>query len=90
MRGITIGLLIATGLALAIPANAQGVSVDTSTGGTSVGVRGDTHVGTSTRVGVGERERTHEHVTVGAGERRHCKVVIVHRGDTTKKIKRCD
>jgi len=77
MRTLAIGLLAAAGLALAIPAHADDVSVGTSVRGPSVGI--------------GVREHAREHVTVGVGEReRHCKVVIVKREGMTKKIKRCD
>ena len=75
MRYLTIGLLAAAGLTLAMPANADSVTIGTSAGGDRVGMH----------------EHARERVTVGVGERaRHCKVVIVKREGMTKKIKRCD
>ena len=90
MRTLTIALMAAVGIAVAAPALADDVSV--GVGGVGVGVH--ERDGASVRVREGHdrvihRERR-EHVTVGMGEARHCKVVIVHRDGMTKKIKRCD
>lgn len=89
MRTFTIALMAAAGLAIAAPAFADSVSV--GVGGVGVGVH--EHEGSSIRVREGSDRIVHregrERVTVGMGERRHCKVVIVHRDGMTKKIKRC-
>ena len=87
MRTLTIALM-AAGIVAATPALADSVSV--GVGGAGVHER----EGAAVRVHedhdrVIHRERR-EHVTVGMGEARHCKVVIVHRDGMTKKIKRCD
>jgi len=88
MRTLTIALMAAAGIAVAAPALADDVSV--GVGGVGVGVheRGGVRV-REEHDRVIHRERR-EHVTVGMGEGRHCKVVIVHREGMTKKIKRCD
>jgi hypothetical protein len=63
------------GLAAAMPANADSVTIGTGDSGARVGVH----------------EHAREQVTVGVGQRaRHCKVVIVKHEGMTKKIKRCD
>lgn len=92
MRTLTFALIAAAGIAGAAPALADDVSVGVG----RVGVGVHEHEGTNVRVRedndrvrVIHRDRR-EHVTVGMGEARHCKVVIVHRDGMTKKIKRCD
>lgn len=77
MRTVAIGLLAAAGLALAMPANADSVSIGVGT----PGVRVHEHDGYRDRAQVVVREREHA---------RHCKVVVIHRDGMTKKIKRCD
>jgi len=77
-------------MAIAAPALADDVSV--GVGRVGVGVHEREGAGVRVREDhdrVIHRERR-EHVTVGMGESRHCKVVIVHREGMTKKIKRCD
>ena len=78
MRTLTIGLLAAAGLAIAIPANAQGVSVGIGPNG--VGVR-------EHRDHDWRRDRSEVVVREHA---RHCRVTIIHRDGMTKRIKRCD
>ena len=82
MRTLAIGLIAATGIALAVPAQADDVRV-------GVGVNG-------VRVGVGDRDRDwHRHyarerdVVVHREGERHCRVTIIHRDGMTKRIKRC-
>jgi hypothetical protein len=90
MRTLTIAFIVAAGMAIAAPAIADDVSV--GVGGVGVGVHERDGAGVRVREDhdrVIHRERR-EHVTVGMGEARHCKVVIVHREGLTKKIKRCD
>ena len=80
MRSLTIGLLAAAGIVMALPASAQSVSI---------GVNSGEHRDRD-RVEFRERHRDHDRVTVGLGERRHCRVTIIKRDGMTKKIKRCD
>jgi hypothetical protein len=89
MRSLTIGLLAAVGIAMAIPASAQSVSVGVSAGEHRDRDRVEFRHRDRDRVEFRERHR-HDRVTVGLGERRHCRVTIIHRDGMTKKIKRCD
>ncbi len=81
MRILAMSVLAAVGLAVAMPAYADNVSV--GVGGVGVHEH-DRDVGEHRVI------REHRRVTVGLGEHRsHCKIVIVHREGMTKKIKRC-
>jgi hypothetical protein len=81
MRLVTLALLTACGIAVAAPAMAEDVIVGGRVGGVGVGVNVD-----------GPRHyRDHDRVVVHEGyARAHCKTVIIHDGNVTKKIKRCD
>jgi hypothetical protein len=73
MRALTIGLLAATCLGVAMPASAQDVSI-------GVGVRDHDRDRDHDRRRVVIREREHMH---------HCRVIVIHRDGMTKRIKRC-
>jgi hypothetical protein len=77
MRTLVIGMLAAAGIALAMPANAEGVYVGAGPVGVGVGVHRDHDW---------RRDRD-ETVVV---HRRHCRTIIVHEHGYTKKIRRCD
>lgn len=82
MRLLTIALFTAAGLAVAVPAFAEDVYVGGRVGGVGVGVD----------VGSG---RHHDRTVVRREYREgyaaaRCKTVIIHEGNVTKKIKRCD
>ena len=81
MRKLTIGFLTVAGVALAMPAYADGVYV----GAGPVGVGVET----------GHRDEWRHHYAQDRDEvvirehRRHCRTTIIHDGPVTKKIKRC-
>lgn len=78
MRTLLIGMLAATGIALAaVPANADGVYVGAGPVGVGVGVHRDHDW---------RRDRD-ETVVV---HRHHCRTTIVHEDGYTKRIRRCD
>lgn len=78
MRTLLIGMLAATGIALAaVPANADGVYVGAGPVGVGVGVHRDHDW---------RRDRD-ETVVV---HRRHCRVTVIHEDGYTKRIRRCD
>ena len=81
MRTLALGLFAAAGIALAIPANAQGVYVGAGPNGVGVGVGVVDHHDR-------DWHRRHDHITVGVGHR-DCKTVIIHEHGMTKKIRRC-
>jgi hypothetical protein len=79
MRTLTIGLLAAAGLAIAIPASAENFSVGVGPNGVGVGVR--EHRDHDWRRDRGE--------VVVREHARRCRVTIIHRDGMTKRIKRC-
>jgi len=81
MRLSTLALLTVSTIAVAAPAMAEDVVVGGRVGGVGVGVD----------VGGPRHYRDHDRVVVHEGyARAQCKTVIIHEGNVTKKIKRCD
>lgn len=81
MRTLVIGMLAATGIALAAaPANAEGVYVGAGPVGVGIGVHRDHDW---------RRDRD-ETVIVHRRHRRHCRTTIIHEHGYVKKIRRCD
>ncbi len=76
MRTLVIGMLAAAGIALAMPANAEGVYIGAGPVGVGVGVHRDHDW---------RRDRD-ETVVV---HRRHCRTIVVHEDGYTKRIRRC-
>jgi hypothetical protein len=81
MRTLTIGLLAAAGLAIAIPASAENFSVGVGPNGVGVGVGVREHRDHDWRRDRGE--------VVVREHARRCRVTIIHRDGMTKRIKRC-
>jgi len=81
MRNLVVGLLAATAVALAMPANAQDVYV--GAGPVGVGVDVDHHNDWRRHYDRDDSVVVHE-------RHHHCHVTIIHDGDMTKKIRRCD
>ena len=79
MRTLVIGMIAAAGIALAMPANAEGVYVGAGPVGVGVGVHRD-------RDHEWRRDRD-ETVVV---HRRHCRTIVVHEDGYTKRIRRCN
>jgi hypothetical protein len=79
MRIASLAVLTAGAIAIAYPALAEDVVVSGRVGGIGVGVD----------VGPHHRHHHRDRVVVREG-RHHCKTVIVHKGNVTKKIRRCD
>lgn len=80
MRTLVIGMLAATGIALAaVPANADGVYVGAGPVGVGVGVHRD-H----------DWRRDRDETVVVHRNHRHCRTTIIHEHGMTKKIRRCD
>jgi len=79
MRTLVIGMIAAAGLALvAMPANADGVYVGAGPVGVGVGVHRD------------HDWRRDRDETVIVRHHRHCRTTIIHDGNVTKKVRRCD
>jgi hypothetical protein len=89
MRTLTIGLMTAAGLAMAIPAalpaNADSLSIGASPGGVSVGVRD--HDRSDWRE---HYARDRDDAVVIREHARRCRVTVIHQDGMTKRIKRCD
>ena len=83
MRKLTIGLLTAAGVALAMPAHADGVYVGAGPVGVGVGVDTEHHDGWRHHYA-----RDRDEVVIKE-HRRHCRTTIIHDGPVTKKIRRC-
>jgi len=81
MRALTIGLLAAAGIAIAIPAHAEDAYIGVGPAGVGVGVR--------------DHDRDYRHhyarerddVVVRHG--RDCRMTVIHENGVTKRIKRC-
>jgi hypothetical protein len=85
MRVLAIAVLIAGGLAVAVPASAEDTFVGARVGGVGVGVDvGDHHRGYHR-----DRVVTERRVYRSDFARARCKTVIIHEGGMTKKIKKC-
>ena len=78
MRALTIGLLAAAGIAIAVPTHAEDAYIGVGPGGVGVGVRDHDH----------DRDRDRDWRHHYARDR-HCSVTIVHEDGMTKRIKRC-
>jgi hypothetical protein len=86
MRVLTVALLTACGISLAVPAFAQDVYVGAGRSGIGVGVDldGPRHYRDRDRV---VRKRVYVHDGYARG---NCRTTIIKRDGMTKKIKRCD
>ena len=78
MRALTIGLLAAAGIAIAVPTHAEDAYI--GVGPVGVGVRDHDHDHGRDR----DRDWRHHYA-----RDRHCSVTIVHQDGMTKRIKRC-
>ena len=78
MRALTIGLLAAAGIAIAVPTHAEDAYIGVGPGGVGVGVRDHDR----------DRDRDRDWRHHYARDR-HCSVTIVHEDGMTKRIKRC-
>jgi hypothetical protein len=89
MRTVAIGLLTVAGIALALPANAQGVYVGAGPGGVGVGVGPGYYDGPRYREPYREHyTRTYDDDYAYGGE---CRVKIIRHGDgRVTRIRRCD
>ena len=76
MRSMTIGLLMAVGIAMVVPAHAEDAYVGIGPRGVGVGVRDHDR----------DRDRDWRHHYASD---RHCRVTIIHENGMTKRIKRC-
>ena len=76
MRALTIALLAAAGIAIALPTHAEDAYIGVSPGGVGVGVRDHDR----------DRDRDWRHHYA----REHdCRVTIIHEHGMTKRIKHC-
>jgi hypothetical protein len=89
MRTVAIGLVTAAGVALSIPANAQGVYVGAGPNGVGVGVAPGYYDGSGYGEPYRERStRTYNDDYAYAGE---CRVKIIRHGDgRVTRVRRCD
>lgn len=87
MKTVALGMLAATGLALAFPASAQDVYVGAGPGGVGVGVGPGYHDG----YGYRDRYRRSYDYDDDRSYARDCRVKIIHHrnGDVTR-VRRCD
>jgi hypothetical protein len=76
MRALTIALLAAAGIAIAVPTHAEDAYVGVGPAGVGVGVRDHDRDG--------DRHWRHHYA-----RDRDCRVTIIHRDGMTKRIKRC-
>jgi hypothetical protein len=87
MRKLAIGILAAAGVALSVPASAQGVWVGAGPVGVGVGVGpGWGYYG---RYDYGPRYRGYYAYDGDYGYRRHCRVVRENINGYVRKIRRC-
>lgn len=80
MRGLTLALLAAGTVALAVPASAEDVYVGAGRDGVRLGVDS----------GYRHRDRDVTVVHRDGYARAHCRTTIIKRDGVTKKIKKCD
>jgi hypothetical protein len=88
MRKLAIGLMAAAGLALAAPAYAEDAGVYIGAGPNGVGVGVDVdhdHDGNWRHHYARDRDEV-----VIKKHHRDCRTTVIHDGDTTKTIRRCD
>jgi hypothetical protein len=78
MRALTIGLLAAAGIAIALPTHAEDAYIGVGPRGVGVGVRDHDH----------DRDRDRDWRHHYAREH-DCRVTIVHEHGMTKRIKHC-
>lgn len=78
MRTLVIGMIAAAGIALAMPANAEGVYVGAGPVGVGVGVHRD------------HDWRRDRDETVVVRRHHRCHTTIIREDGYTKKIRRCD
>ena len=84
MRKLAIAPLAATGVALAMPAHADGVYVGAGPVGVGVGIDSNHHEGWRNHYA-----RDRDEVVIKK-HRRDCRTTIIHDDGVTKKIRRCD
>ncbi len=80
MRALTVGLLTALGIAMAVPASAEDAYIGVGPRGVGVGVRDYDH----------DRDRDwRHHYDRDWRHGRDCRVTIIHEDGMTKRIRRC-
>ena len=87
MRTLAIGILAAAGVALSVPASAQGVWIGAGPVGVGVGV-GPGYYGYYDGYDYGPRYRSYAYDD-GYTYRRHCRVVRENINGYVRKIRRC-
>jgi hypothetical protein len=88
MRKLAIGILAAAGVALSVPASAQGVWIGAGPVGVGVGVGTGYYGGYYDGYDYGPRYRSYAYDD-GYTYRRHCRVVRENINGYVRKIRRC-
>jgi hypothetical protein len=88
MRKLAIGILAAAGVALSVPASAQGVWIGAGPVGVGVGVGPGYYGGYYDGYDYGPRYRSYANDD-GYTSRRHCRVVRENINGYVRKIRRC-
>jgi outer membrane scaffolding protein for murein synthesis (MipA/OmpV family) len=88
MRKLAIGILAAAGVALSVPASAQGVWIGAGPVGVGVGVGPGYYGGYYDGYDYGPRYRSYAYDD-GYTYRRHCRVVRENINGYVRKIRRC-
>ena len=88
MRKLAIGILAAAGVALSVPASAQGVWIGAGPVGVGVGVGPGYYGGYHDGYDYGPRYRSYAYDD-GYTYRRHCRVVRENINGYVRKIRRC-
>ena len=92
MRKLALGMLAAAGVALSIPANAQGAYVGVGPVGVGVGIGPGYYDNGPYGYYDGPAYHSryvHDDDYAYVRERRHCRIRIVHDGGEVRKIRRC-
>ena len=88
MRKLAIGILAAAGVALSVPASAQGVWIGAGPVGVGVGVGPGYYGGYYDGYDYGPRYRSYAYDD-GYSYRRHCRVVRENINGYVRKVRRC-
>ena len=88
MRKLAIGILAAAGVALSVPASAQGVWIGAGPVGVGVGVGTGYYGGYYDGYDYGPRYRSYAYDD-GYSYRRHCRVVRENINGYVRKVRRC-
>ena len=88
MRKLAIGILAAAGVALSVPASAQGVWIGAGPVGVGVGVGTGYYGGYYDGYDYGPRYRSYAYDD-GYTYRRHCRVVRENINGYVRKVRRC-